>query len=78
MLVTNVGGLAEIIPHMKVGYVVEPNSDEIANALIDFFENNRIEDFTNNILKEKERFSWDKMTKSIMELAGQIRKKRTR
>ena len=62
MLVTNVGGLAEIIPHMKVGYVVEPNPEEIANALIDFFENNRIEDFTENILKEKERFSWDKMT----------------
>jgi len=77
MLVTNVGGLAEIIPHMRVGYVVEPDSGEIANALIDFFENNRIEDFTNNILKEKERFSWDKMTNSIMELAGQIRKKRT-
>jgi glycosyltransferase involved in cell wall biosynthesis len=75
MLVTNVGGLAEIIPHMQVGYVVEPNSEEIAKALIDFFENKRIEDFTNNILKEKERFSWDKMTNSLMKLASQIKKK---
>jgi glycosyltransferase involved in cell wall biosynthesis len=76
MLVTNVGGLAETIPHMKVGYVVEPDSEEIANALIDFFENKRLEDFSGNILKEKERFSWDKMTNSIMQLANQIRKKK--
>lgn len=76
MLVTNVGGLAEIIPHMQVGYVVEPDSEEISKALIDFFENKRIEEFTKNILKEKERFSWDKMTFSIMELARQIKKKK--
>jgi glycosyltransferase involved in cell wall biosynthesis len=76
MLVTNVGGLAEIVPHMKVGYVVEPNADEIAKGLIDFFENKRLEVFTMNILKEKERFSWDKMTNSIYELARQIKKKK--
>jgi glycosyltransferase involved in cell wall biosynthesis len=76
MLVTNVGGLAETIPHMKVGYVVEPNPEEIAKALIDFFENNRLEDFSVNIVNEKERFSWDKMTNSIYKLASQIRKKK--
>jgi len=75
MLVTNVGGLAEIIPHMQVGYVVEPDSEEISKALIDFFENNRLEEFTKNILKEKERFSWDKMTNNIMLLVEQIVKK---
>ncbi|KAF0238754.1 MAG: group 1 glycosyl [Prolixibacteraceae bacterium] len=76
MLVTNVGGLAETIPHMKVGYVVEPDSEKIAIALIDFFENKRLENFSGNILHEKERFSWDKMTSSIMKLANQIRKKK--
>jgi glycosyltransferase involved in cell wall biosynthesis len=76
MLVTNVGGLAETIPHMQVGYVVEPDPNEIAAALIDFFENKRLEDFTNNILKEKERFSWDKMTNSIIGLTRQIKKKK--
>lgn len=78
MLVTNVGGLPEIIPHMQVGYVVAPEPDEISNALIDFFENNRLEDFTKNILTEKERFTWDKMTNSIYELARSIRKKKAR
>ncbi len=72
MLVTNVGGLSEIIPHMKIGYVVPVDSDEIAKALIDFYENNREEIFTKNILVEKERFSWDKMTNAIYQLANEI------
>jgi glycosyltransferase involved in cell wall biosynthesis len=63
---------------MKVGYVVEPNEDDISNALIDFFENNRIEEFTQNILKEKERFSWDKMTNAIKILVNQIKKKKVK
>ncbi len=72
MLVTNVGGLSEIIPHMKIGYVVPVDSDEIAKALIDFYENNREGIFTKNIIQEKERFSWDKMTKAIYQLANEI------
>lgn len=75
MLVTKVGGLAEIIPHMKVGYVVEPEAKDIANALIDFFEKDRLEEFTTNLLEEKDRFSWDKMTNAIKDLASQIKKK---
>ncbi len=76
MLVTKVGGLAEIIPHLKVGYVVDPVPEEISSALIDFFENKRLEQFTQNILIEKERFRWDKMTGALMELARQIKKKK--
>ena len=33
MLVTNVGGLAEIVPHNKVGYVCEPCSADVADCL---------------------------------------------
>jgi len=65
MLVTNVGGLAEIIPHGKIGYVVEPNGDAILSALTDFFENNRKTEFEKNILEEKKKYSWDKMTEKI-------------
>ena len=72
MLVTNVGGLPEIIAHMKIGYVVPPDPEKIADALIDFFKNKRKEEFTINIKKEKERFSWDKMTSAIFRLAEQI------
>jgi len=65
MLVTNVGGLAEIVPHNKVGYTVNPDAKEIADALVDFYENERFDDFTANLIIEKEKYSWSKMTETI-------------
>ena len=50
MLVTNVGGLAEIVPDGKVGYIVEPDDKAITKALLDFFENRRYDSFKENIL----------------------------
>ena len=74
MLVTNVGGLAELIPHNKVGYVVEPNSKEIADSLLSFYEENRKEEFEINVRNEKEKFSWKKMVETINTLANDIQK----
>ncbi|VBB46759.1 Glycosyl transferase group 1 [uncultured Paludibacter sp.] len=68
MLVTNVGGLAEIVPDRKVGYVVEPNKNEIADALIDFLEHNRSQTFIKNIKEEKKKYEWGKMVETINEL----------
>jgi len=68
MLVTNVGGLAEIVPDGKVGYTVNPDEKDIANALVDFFEHQRQEDFTQNIIQEKEKYSWKRMTETINSL----------
>lgn len=65
MLVTNVGGLAEIIPNGKVGYVVEVDPTQIADALVDFFLNNRAEKMIANIQIEKQKFSWKRMTDAI-------------
>jgi len=65
ILVTNVGGLAEIVPHQKVGYVVEVNPQKIADAIIDFYTNNRSEEFINNIKVEKSKYSWSGMTSTI-------------
>ena len=62
MLVTNVGGLAEIVPDGKVGYVVEPDSAQIADALVDFFENSRQEQFTEGILTEKKQYAWSQLS----------------
>ena len=74
MLVTNVGGLAEIIPNEKVGYVVEPNPKEIANKLINFFENNRSNEFTKNVIIEKRKYSWDTMTNAFSGLFDELQK----
>jgi D-inositol-3-phosphate glycosyltransferase len=65
MLVTDVGGLGEIIPHGKVGYVINPGSKAITEALIDFYENDRNEFFTGNVIREKEKFSWGTMVETI-------------
>ena len=68
MLVTNVGGLGEIIPDGKVGYVVEPNTSSIADALVDFYENNRYETFVGGVKEEKKRYKWSNMTDAIKQL----------
>jgi len=68
MLVTNVGGLSEIVPNGKVGYSVNPDTKEIAGALIDFYQNERLDDFTDNIIQEKEKYTWSKMTETINKL----------
>ena len=68
MLVTDVGGLREIVPDGKCGYVVKPESEFIADAVIDYFDNNRKEQFTEGVKQEKAKFSWDKMTASIFEV----------
>jgi D-inositol-3-phosphate glycosyltransferase len=68
MLVTDVGGLREIVPDGKCGYVVKPDRESIAAAIIDFFDNNRKEEFTAGVKLEKEKFSWEKMTEAIVEV----------
>lgn len=73
MLVTNVGGLPEIVPDGKVGYVTPVDEKAIAEAITDFFIHpDKSREFKNNIRTEKTRFSWEAMVKSIEELAGQI------
>lgn len=71
MLVTNVGGLSEIITNGKIGYVTQPDKKEIANALIDFFSSNLIDTFEKNIVEEKKKYSWEEMYKNIIKLFNQ-------
>ncbi len=68
MLVTNVGGLAELVPAKKVGYVCEQNEAEIATALVDFYEHKREEDFAKGVADEKQKFTWDYLLKALLEI----------
>jgi D-inositol-3-phosphate glycosyltransferase len=68
MLVTDVGGLKEIVPNGICGYVVKCEPEEIADSINDFFENGRNVTFVTNVKKEKEKYSWSKMTDSIKEV----------
>jgi len=68
VLVTDVGGLKEIIPDGKVGYVVEPQPVAIADALIDFYENNRYTTFVEGVREEKTKFVWSNVTEAVMKM----------
>jgi len=68
MIVTHVGGLPELVPDGKVGLCVEPNSKAIADAIINFFQNNLKEKFEKNIAEEKKRFSWRTFAEHITSL----------
>jgi len=68
MLVTDVGGLKEIVPHDKVGYVCKPNPTAVSNCLVDFFLNHKEERFIQGVKEEKSKYSWKKMIKNIKSL----------
>lgn len=72
MLVTDVGGLREIVDDGKCGYVVEPQVSDIADAIVDYFENDRKSEFTEGVKRAKGKFSWDKMTAAISDLYNEI------
>jgi D-inositol-3-phosphate glycosyltransferase len=70
MIITNVGGLAEFVPDGKVGYVVNPDPFEIADAIIRFYKENKEEEFSKNASVEKEKYSWGKMVEAIDKLTS--------
>lgn len=72
MLVTDVGGLPEIVPHQKVGYVVDTNALSIAIAIKDFYVNNREKEFVDNTKFEKRKYSWAAMLSSIQSLCEKV------
>jgi len=65
-----VGGLPEVVPDGKVGFVAEPNPTAIADAILKFFEPNAIPDLHENILQEKKKYSWETFTDVMMKTAG--------
>ena len=74
MLVTNVGGLAEIVPHNKVGYVTSKKPKDIADAIVEFYKNDKEKIFALNTKKEKKRFSWDSFLIGIDKLIASVDK----
>lgn len=68
MLVTRVGGLAEIVAHGRSGYVCPPNPEAIASSLADFFLHHRKEAFEQGVAADRQRFSWDRFTRLFYEL----------
>lgn len=76
ILVTNVGGLPELVPHQKVGYVSGLDSEEIASYIHDFYTNNRAKAFSENIKTYKKKYSWELFVEQFNELVIDIEKAR--
>ena len=69
VVVTNVGGLPDVVTDGKTGYVVESEQpQQLAKAVIRFFEENRAEEMQEHVKQEAYRFSWDRMVENIEEL----------
>ena len=64
MIVTDVGGLAEIVPDGRCGYVVTPDADAIAKAITTFFKGEE-DVFQQGIDEQKKLYSWDKLTDAL-------------
>ena len=68
MLVTNVGGLPEIVADGEMGYVVNTDSREVAHAIFDFFDKKRYDTFLEGVRQNKKRFEWERMVEKIEDL----------
>jgi glycosyltransferase involved in cell wall biosynthesis len=70
MLVTDVGGLAELIPAGEVGYVTKAQPKAIADALVDFYQKHREEQFAAGVRERKKQFSWSEMVTALKAVAA--------
>lgn len=66
MVVTNVGGLPEIVTDGVSGYVVEPEPNAIAAAIRDFFDHRRAAELQAGVQQEKQRFSWARLAQALL------------
>ena len=72
MIVTAVGGLPEIVPHGLAGYVVDVDPKAIADSIVDFFGQERLEEMRKGVIAQKERFGWGAMVETIARLGKEI------
>ncbi|MFB9861903.1 glycosyltransferase [Rufibacter immobilis] len=71
MVVTNVGGLGEMIPDQEVGYVVEVNPQAIADAIDLFYQEDKNQKrMVENIRVEKQKYTWEALASAILKVAN--------
>jgi glycosyltransferase involved in cell wall biosynthesis len=64
MLVTNVGGLPSLVPHLKVGVVTAPHPTAIATGIVTLYELGESH-FLKHLCEEKKKYGWDQLTSAI-------------
>jgi D-inositol-3-phosphate glycosyltransferase len=71
MIVTNVGGLPEVINHNKTGLVTEVNANAVADAIVQYFDENLEMSFTQGMEAEKKKYEWDYFVTHLLDFAEQ-------
>ena len=67
MIVTNVGGLPEIVQDGKQGYVCEVNSKAVANAILQLYASKeKVQNLSDGVSKRKAEFSWKSFVKELL------------
>lgn len=62
VVVTNVGGLPDVVEDNQTGFVVPPQDEKaLAEAVVRYFMENKEAEFAKNIAAEAYRFSWERM-----------------
>ena len=69
MLVTNVGGLPDLVPDYKVGLIAEPTAISIAEKIIELYQLGE-QYFLPHLLEEKKKYSWSILSDKILSLAN--------
>ena len=73
VIVTNVGGLAEIVSDGQTGYVVEPDTEQLARSIGKIYESDTLQRMSENMIAEKRRFSWDHFAEQLEKLYYQLK-----
>lgn len=65
MLVTNVGGLPDMVPHNVAGIVTKPTAESVAEGIIELY-NKGEEHFLKGLREEKKKYSWEVLVNTII------------
>lgn len=65
MIITNVGGLSELVPHGEAGWVCEPTAEALAEAIAEMYVPDRLATMCTNIHTLKQQFSWPSMVLAL-------------
>ena len=70
MIITNVGGLSELVPHGEAGWVCEPMAESLAAAIVSMYVPKRLDHIRNSLKELKKQFSWPSMVKALEEVTN--------
>ena len=66
LLVSDVGGLTEMVPHNRVGYVSPLDPQKISENLLDYFSSSKKEEFVSNLKHDKEKYTWSALVNRVI------------